>query len=136
VRGTQGCRVAVVGLLLLAITSASCARGHPAPPQKPFDRFFFSASGIVGVLEVNASLVSICYETQNFPARPIEIVSHPREGPVAVVASYSPQRGTYCDWSVSEAVARSIIDHPSGYAISWQPLPGGITATSLLKPQG
>lgn len=85
---------------------------------------------------MNAARPSICYETQSFPARPIEIVSHPPQGPVAVVASYSPQRGTHCDRSVSEAVARGIIDHPSGYAISWQPVAGGNTATSRLKPQG
>lgn len=78
---------------------------------------------------------SICYETQSFPARPIEIVSNPAEGPVRVVASYSPPRGTYCDPSVSEAVTRDIIDNPSAYSISWRPDPGADTTTSRLIRQ-
>lgn len=117
------CASVAVGLMLLAVTSASCAQSQLPSAQKPFDRFFFSASGIRGVLEVNAAPPSICYETQSFPARPIEIVSHPAEVPAAVAASYSPRRGTYCDRSVSEAVARDIIDHPFQYTISWRPDP-------------
>lgn len=120
---------------LLAVTVASCVGSDPAPTQRPFDRFFFSGSSVRGVLEVEAVPPSICYETQSFPARPIEIVSHPADGQVTVVASYSPQRGSYCDRSVSEALTRDIIDHPSGYMISWRPDPDADIRTSRLTPQ-
>jgi hypothetical protein len=119
------------GISLTAFVSSSSAA------QRHFARFFFAASGVWGVLEVQTSPPGICYETQSFPARPIEIVSNPPvEGRVTVVASYSPPRGTYCDRSVSEAITRDIIDNPSGYAISWRPDPSADTATSRLTPQG
>jgi hypothetical protein len=103
---------------------------------RPFERFFFSASGVRGVLEVQTSPPSICYDTQSFPARPIEILLLPPvEGRVTAVASYSPPRAEYCDRSVSEAITRDIIDNPSRYAISWRPDPGADPTTSRLIPQ-
>ena len=84
---------------------------------------------------MSAAPPSICYSTQSFPARPIKIITNSPRGPVAVVASYAPLRGTYCTWSVSPAFARDIIDRPSDYAISWQPVTGGSSEISPLTHQ-
>ena len=110
--------------------------GPSRTPSGVCIRFFFSdsESGIGGVLEVSASMPSICYSTQTLPSRPIEIVAV-FLGLSAVVASYAtPEPGEpYCDRSVSKAIAGDIINNPSRYFIRWQPILTGEIATTPLS---
>jgi hypothetical protein len=94
-------------------------------------RYFFSASGVRGVLEVDTSPPSICYSTQSSPIRPIKIV--PTRAISHVEESYAPGGGpTFCDRAVSRALAADMIADPSGYQVVWSPSPGDPTAFSPL----
>lgn len=102
----------------------------------PFARYFFSASEIVGVLEVSQSPPSICYSTQSSPARPISIIlSRPVSGPppgAPAGVSYAPSGNDFCDRTVDPALAEALIVDPSAYLISWRPEDGHPAVSSSL----
>ena len=105
--------------------------------RNPFTvaRYFFSASGVGGVLEVSTAPPSICYETQSAPIRPIKIQVH-SEGMIGrVEESYAPQGNRFCDRSVRSALAADMILDPSGYRVVWSPHPGGPVAFSPFTVQ-
>lgn len=135
-RNTLGIGAAAIVSLL-----AACTGLHPAPPSPsiqesdPFARYFFSASEMVGVLEVSQSPPSICYSTQSSPARPISIipsrfVSGPPPGMPTV--SYTPRGNDFCDTTVDPALADALILDPSGYLIRWRPEAGAPAVSSSL----
>jgi hypothetical protein len=106
-----------------------------------FARYFFSALGTQGVLEVSSSPPSICYSTQSSPARPISIVPSGVMGPSPGVVnqaevSYVPRTNDFCDRDVDPALAAALITHPSGYQVRWRPGPGAPTASSSFTPVG
>ena len=124
--------------LALSVMLSACT-GRPAvvpsssasSPSITFARYFFSASGIRGVLEVSSSPPSICYSTQSFPARPISIIPGPSSGVFAhAEVSYVPVNGDFCDRAVRPALAAALLAEPSGYQVSWRPRPAGPTAFS------
>lgn len=103
-------------------------------PSITINRYFFSASGIGGVLEVSSSPPSICYSTQSYPARPIEIVPGPSSTAIAhAEVSYAPRNNDFCDRTVSLTLAADLLANPSGYQVRWHPLPGGPTAFSSFR---
>lgn len=116
----------------VALTLVACVRSEPAASN--FARFFFSADRVSGMLEVQTSPPSICYD----PVGRLSIVGNPQLGPMRVLASFSPQNdlSTFCDRSIDPMIVRGIIDHPDSYAVRWQPTPGGAEVVSLLRPQG
>jgi hypothetical protein len=103
------------------IALASCTSPNPSstpnPTTTPFARYFFIGPDDTGVLEVAAHPASICYSTQSYPARRITIV----QGTSRPVATYRPERGTFCDRQVSEEVAASLIADPTSFAVRWSP---------------
>src|SRR5215207_3725097 len=62
-----------ISAIVMVSVLAACTGPHPAPASRPipesdpFARYFFSASEVVGVLEVSQSPPSICYSTQSSP---------------------------------------------------------------------
>lgn len=123
----RGC----LAVLAVALTLVACVRSEPAASD--FARFFFSADRVNGVLEVQTSPPSICYD----PVGRLSIVRNPQQSRMPVLASFSPQNdlSDFCD-SIDPMIARGIIDHPDSYAVRWQPTPGGAEVVSLLTPQG
>jgi hypothetical protein len=125
-------------IVLSAIVTCTGAPIPPSPSEEPapFARYFFFASGAVGVLEVSQSPPSICYSTQSSPARPISIipasfVSGPPPGAPAGV-SYAPRGNDFCDRTVESALAAALIADPSGYFIRWRPEAGAPAVSSSL----
>jgi hypothetical protein len=137
IRGTRwGIGTAVIGSVLAACTSLQPApSSSPIQEPDPFARYFFSASEMVGVLEVSQSPPSICYSTQSSPARPISIipsrfVSGPPPG--APTVSYTPRGNDFCARTVDPALAEALIFDPSGYLIRWRPEDGAPAVSSCL----
>lgn len=135
---TGGTRLKIASALLLFLMLSACT-GTPvavptsstSSPSVTFARYFFSASGIRGVLELSSSPPSICYSTQSYPARPIDIIPGPSSVtlPHAEV-SYVPRNNDFCDRTVSRTLAADLLADPSGYQVRWRPRPGGPTAFS------
>ncbi len=129
-------------VLLHADQPSRVSGGAPSPmgstssPSTTIARYFFSASGIGGVLEVSSSPASICYETQSYPARPISIVTGPSSQvlPHAEV-SYAPDNNNFCDRTVKPTLAAALLADPSGYQVRWRPQPNGPTAFSSFAPE-
>lgn len=113
--------------MLSACTAGPADIDSDSSPGSPvtFARYFFSASGIAGVLEVSSSPASICYSTQSYPARPISFTRGSSgggsEGRVEV--SYTPDNNGFCD-KTEPALAAALLSDPSGYQIRWRPRPG------------
>lgn len=132
----------VVAMSLLALVSCTGPEVHSKRPSSnaPFARYFFSASGIQGVLEVSKSPPSVCYSTQSQPARPISIVPEslgladrsPRVESGAT-ASFAPKDNDFCG-TVSPALAAGLLANSSGYLVRWRPSPDGPTASSSITP--
>jgi len=132
----------VVAVSLSAVVACT---GPVAPSRSPsspasFARYFFSASGIQGVLEVSQSPPSICYSTQSNPALPISIVpaslglDAPSPGAVSgAAASFAPKDNGFCGM-VTPALAEGLIANPPGYLVRWHPSPDGPTASSSFTP--
>lgn len=140
---TGGTRWAIVSCLFVSTMLFACT-GPPvaiptsstSSPRIRFARYFFSASGIGGVLEVSSAPPSICYSTQSYPARPIAIIPGPSQDLLArAEVSYAPNNNDFCDRTVQAALASSLIADPSGYQVRWRPRPGGPTAFSSLIPE-
>jgi hypothetical protein len=131
-----------IGTVVVALSVIVACTGAPTPPspsQTPasFARYFFSASRVVGVLEVSQSPPSICYSTQSSPARPISIiparfVSEPPPGAPAGV-SYAPRGNDFCDRTVEFALVEALIADSSGYLIRWRPEAGASAVSSSLS---
>jgi Tol biopolymer transport system component/thiol-disulfide isomerase/thioredoxin len=91
--------------------------------QRAAARYFFTADGVRGVLEVTTSPPSLCYSAQTAIAPAIRLAAR---SPIShVEASYEPTTGTFCDRTLSAALARDLIDSPAGYMIEWRPDPSG-----------
>jgi hypothetical protein len=131
-------RWGVASALVLSSALSACT-GPPAAvpssssnPSITFARYFFSASGIRGVLEVSSSPTTICYSTQSYPPRPISIIPVPSSEVLAhAEVSYAPRENDFCDKTVRPAFAAALLADPSGYQVRWRPRPGGPTALSL-----
>ncbi len=131
-----GPRWVLASALLLASLLSACTGSPEAVPKDSISspsitiaRYFFSASGIGGVIEISSSPVSICYETQSYPARPISIV--PRaSSEVQTEVSYAPRNANFCDRTVKPALAAALVADPSGYQVRWRPRSNGPTAFS------
>lgn len=112
----------------------------PTPPSSPPSvapgaaRFFFTAPSDRGVFEVTTSPPSICYSTQSFPARPIRIQALPPQSISHVEGVYRPDGASFCDRSISAALANDIIADPSGYRIVWHPQVGDPLTFTPLSP--
>lgn len=135
---TDGTRWGIASALFLSLVLSACT-GPPAAvpssstpsPSTTFARYFFSASGIRGVLEVSSSPPSICYSTQSYPARPIDIIPGPSSFVFAhAEVSYAPRNNDFCDRTVRPAVVAALLAHPSAYQVRWRPRSGGPTAFS------
>jgi hypothetical protein len=127
---TGRARWGVASALVLSSALSACT-GPPANPSITFARYFFSASGIRGVLEVSSSPTSICYSTQSYPTRPISIIPGPSSGVLAdAEVSYAPRDNDFCDKTVRPALAAALLADPSGYQVRWRPRPGGPTELS------
>jgi hypothetical protein len=135
---TRGTPWGIGAALTLSVILSACTGSHeavpsssPSRPSITFARYFFSASGIGGVLEVSSSPPSICYWTQSYPARPISIIPTPSSGVLArAEVSYVPRHSDFCDRTVRPALAGALLAEPSGYQVRWRPRPGGSTAFS------
>ncbi len=135
-------RCGTVSALLLSLALSACAGSSEIPPASSTSgppitaaRYFFSASGLKGVLEVSLSPPSICYSTQSYPARPIEIQALPVEGIAHVEESYAPHNNNFCDRTVRPALAADLLVNPSGYLVRWRPRAGGPLAFSSFTTQ-
>ena len=142
-RSGRGGSLIVIALGLVALVPACTGERADLPSTSAptgsitFARYFFSASGIRGVLEVDSSPPSICYSTQSSPARPIDIIPGPVfvSGPSPGVSadaevSYAPRDNDFCDRTVSPDLAAALIADPSAFHVRWRPIPGGPTASS------
>jgi hypothetical protein len=113
------CAWIVLGIFAVGCTTAR-EGSEPAPH---YARYFFAEAHDAGVFEVSSTPPSICYSTQSYPARPITLVL--RDGAAWVpVATYEPQRGTYCDDAIASEVARSLLEDPSAFRVMWAPQAG------------
>jgi hypothetical protein len=134
--------LAVASLFVLSMTLSACT-GSPgssvvvssnatASPSVTFARYFFSASGIAGVLEVSSSPPSICYSTQSNPPRPISIVPGPAYAVIVAHAevSYAPRNNDFCDRTAKLALVTGLLADPSVYHVRWRPHPGSPTTFS------
>ena len=128
-------------LVLLSMLSACTGpdvASDPSPgPPITFARYFFSASGIGGVLEVSSSPTSICYSTQSNAPRPISITRAASGGgglEETVEVSYTPDNNGFCDRTEPTLVA-ALLSDPSGYQIHWRPRPGESIAISAFSTQ-
>lgn len=133
-----------ISAIVVVSVLAACTGPHPAPPSSPvqesdpFARYFFSASGMHGVLEVIQSPPSICYSTQSSPARPISIISSgfvSGPPPGAPSVTYAPRGNDFCDRMVEPALAEAMILDPSAYVIRWLPEGGAPAVSSSLVEQ-
>lgn len=135
---TRGARWGVASALFLSSMLSACTGPPEAVPSSStpspsitFARYFFSASGIGGVLEVSSSPPSICYSTQSNPARPIDIIPGPSStGRADAEVSYAPRKNDFCDRAVRPTLAADLLADPSGYQVRWAPLRGGPKAIS------
>ncbi len=113
----------VVVLALASCTSSPSPALNAKTTTAAYARYFFVAPNDTGVLEVTANPPTICYSTQSYPARPIIIVTKD-QGTSRPVATYQPERGTFCDRHVSDEVAAGLIATPSSFAVRWSPQAG------------
>ena len=116
-------------------SASSSPRLSGGTPILRFNRYFFAASGVRGVLEVSSSPPSICYSTQSYPARPISIIAEPPYSLSRTEVSYAPSSGSFCDRTVHPALVTDLLAHPSAYRVRWRPRPGAITAYSSLTAE-
>src|SRR5437879_4582343 len=121
-----GARLGIVSALIMSLTLPGCTGSTRTLPSRSSSepsitvaRYFFSASGISGVLEVSSSPPSICYSTQSNPARPIEIQALPVGAIAHVKESYVPRNNDFCDKTVRTALAADLLLHPSSYQVVW-----------------
>ena len=118
---------------MLSILSACTGPDDPSPgPPITYARYFFSASGIGGLLEVSSSLTSICYSTQTNSPRPRAASGGGLEEPVEV--SYTPDSNVFCD-RTEPTLAAALLFDPSGYQVLWRPRPAGPMEFSALSTQ-
>jgi hypothetical protein len=139
-----------IGTALTVLWLSSCT-GPPVEvpsssslvPPVTFARYFFSGSGIRGVLEVSQMPPSICYSTQSNPIRPISIIrwSDKMVGPSPGVesyaeVSYAPRTNDFCDRKARPALVAAMIANPSEHVVRWRPSDGSPIAVSPLTPVG
>ncbi|HET7869242.1 MAG TPA: hypothetical protein VFM85_02855 [Actinomycetota bacterium] len=122
---------------LVLFTVASCMSSvSPNPSVEatvPYARYFFIAPTDKGVLEVWASPATICYSTQSYPARPIDVIAK-ANGASNPVASYEPSRTEYCDRGVDDEVVAALLSDPSSFVIRWSPQAGEPVVMTPLTP--
>ncbi len=140
---TGGWRWGIASVLFVSTILSACTGPPVAVPSSStssptitIDRYFFSAAGLRGVLEVSSAPPSICYSTQSYPARPIRIIPKPSsEVPVHAEVFLAPHNNDVCDNTVSPSLAAALLADPSGYQVRWRPRRGGPTAFSSLIPE-
>ena len=127
--GAGDAAIPVLEALGLAAVGASGGEG-----SQTFQRFFFEARGIGGVLEVATSPPSVCYSTQSSPRRPIDVITR-SGGVVLSVATDADARPFFCDRAVDAQLAKDLIDHAADFRIRWKPDPAGPWEVSTLTAQ-
>ncbi len=128
--------VLVLGLALLMALASCTSTPTPAPTAEAtvsYARYYFIAPTDTGVLEVWASPATICYATQSFPARPIDLIAKANDVSNRVV-HYAPPKTEYCDRAVDEAVVAALLSDPSSFVIRWSPQAGEPEAMTPLTP--
>jgi hypothetical protein len=108
----------------------------PNPPDEetvPYARYYFIEPTDTGVFEVWASPATVCYSTQSYPGRPIDLIAK-ANGRSNRVASYEPQRTGYCDRAVEEETAAALLSDPSSFVIKWSPQAGEPVVKTPLTP--
>jgi hypothetical protein len=127
----------MVFCLALLIGCPSCtSTPTPAPTARaaaPYARYYFVASTDTGVLEVWTHPATICYSTQSYPARPIELLRVKSGGASERVVSYEPPRGQFCDRKMSEELAAPLITKPSAFTVRWSPQAGEASIETQLS---
>ena len=123
--------------LVLLTALASCMSSERVSPSDEatvqYARYYFIEPTDTGILEVWARPATVCYSTQSYPARPIDLIAK-ANGASNRVASYEPPRVQYCDRGVNEGVAAAVISHPSSFVIRWSPQAGEPVVMTLLTP--
>jgi hypothetical protein len=123
-------------LVLLAPLASCTSSASPNPSDEPsvqYARYYFIAPSDTGVLEVWARPSTICYSTQSYPARPIDLIAK-ANGASNRVASYEPPRVQYCDRAVDDEVAAALISDSSSFVIRWSPQAGESVVMTPLTP--
>jgi hypothetical protein len=86
-------------------------------------------------LEVWSAPATICYSTQSFPARPIQILVRTDEA-WGTIASYRPARVSFCDRHVDRDIAVRLIAERSAFVVRWSPQVGdAVVDTPLEAPE-
>jgi hypothetical protein len=127
--------VLFLGLALLVALASCTSTPTPASTDEAaahYARYYFVARADTGVLEVSTHPATICYSTQSYPARPIELMVEGRGTPERV-ASYEPLRGQFCDRTAKQEVAAALIANPSTFAVRWSPQPGEASIETQLS---
>jgi len=131
----MGRRCVLALTLLMAIASCTSSL-RPSPTGEStarYARYYFVAPKDTGVFEVWAHPATICYSTQSYPARPIDLIAR-ANGTSNRVASYEPPRVEYCDRAVDEEVATALISDPSSFLVRWSPQAGEPVVMTPLTP--
>ncbi len=130
----MGRRYTCTVVLLTALASCtSSASLSPSDEAIPYARYYFIEPTDTGVLEVWAGPAIVCYSTQSYPARPIDLIAK-ADGASNRVASYEPSRTEYCDRAVDEEVAAALLSDPTSFVIRWSPQAGGPVVMTPLTP--
>ncbi len=86
-----------------------------------------------GSSKCGPSPATVCYSTQSYPGRPIDLIAK-ANGALNRVASYEPQRTGYCDRAVEEEIAAALLSDPSSFVIKWSPQAGEPVVMTPLTP--
>lgn len=124
------------GLILLTALAPCTSSGSLSPSDEAtvqYARYYFIEPTDTGVLEVWARPGTVCYSTQSYPARPIDLIVR-ANGASNRVASYEPPRVQYCDRAVEKEVAAALISDPSSFVIRWAPQAGAPIVMTPLTP--
>lgn len=130
---TRLCACTLVLLTALASCTSSVSVSPSDEATAQYARYYFIEHTNTGVLEVWARPATVCYSTQSYPARPIDLIAK-ANGASNRVASYEPPRVQYCDRAVDEEVAAALISDPSSFVIRWSPQAGEPVVMTPLTP--
>jgi hypothetical protein len=125
------CTLVLLAALASCTSSASLSPSDKATVQ--YARYYFIEPTDTGVLEVWAGPATVCYSTQSYPARPIDLIAK-ADGASNRVASYEPPRTEYCDRAVDDEVVSALLSDPSSFAIRWSPQAGQPVVMTPLTP--
>ncbi len=116
---------------------ASCTSSARLSPSDEatvqYARYYFIEPTDTGVFEVWARPATVCYSTQSYPARPIDLIAR-ANGASNRVASYEPPRTEYCDRAVDDEVVSALLSDPTSFVIRWSPQTGEPVVMTPLTP--